>query len=317
MNEPRKKDSTAKGQHYIPNNSYLKYFTDSNENKPVLWVYWDKIKIWNEFKNLQSSPIPPSKFCKENYFYESNSIPVNTLEKLLEKLENKYFNILENKILQKKPLSNDDTLIISQFIAALETRTPLNKKHSEDNTKKILEKIIELENSHNLKEPSKIRKELEASLISNQVFVYTLAAAIDLNRYQFCNFQFLIIPDEYKDCYFITSDFPISMVSFTNENDFYKTTPLDTTVEVIVPITKNIAIFINNIGEAGYKQLNSYNMIDEINSRTIRRSSQFIISDRKIDHRYIDKLESHYPQSFVLFSLENKLHKARRKRLGI
>ncbi|HBY09770.1 hypothetical protein A2274_00050 [candidate division WWE3 bacterium RIFOXYA12_FULL_43_11] len=307
----------TKGEHYIPNKSYLNYFTDNTTpKKSTLWVYENKQQILTNINRVTAKNISPEKFCKDNYLYESPAFPLNAIENALAELEGKYKIIVDNKLLKGLEITSTEKEVVARYLSALEMRTPLNKQNADEFINQLLEHTIALEEAHNVKEPSELRKELEAALKQNFMFTTSLASAMDFNRYQICDFQILTINPVFADLFFITSDFPVTMLSFTMLNNFYPPTPMDITAETVIPITPQMAILVNNIGENGYKEID-YNFVDEVNSRVLRRANSYIISDRKLTADFISRTRRHFPQSFILLNLETFLSQKRKERFGL
>lgn len=132
-------------QHYIPNKSYLDYFTDKTLKPPMLWTYFDKQHVIADASNAVSQNITPTNFCKESYLYETPKLPVNAIENTFAEIEGNYKQVLETKIIPRKRLTKADKKKIAYFLSTLEVMTPLNKKHMENFIGQIREKVQHLE----------------------------------------------------------------------------------------------------------------------------------------------------------------------------
>lgn len=148
----------------------------------------------------------------------------------------------------------------------------------------------------------------------NVPFAQLQLGALDVNRYQYADFLFLVPQFKDEETFFITSDFPVSMIDFTNMNTFYPPTPMDATVEVTIPLTPKIALLVNNIGLNGYKEID-HNFMQEINYRTLRRSNKFIISPQKLDDKFTEYNVKRSPQSFLLLFISDKLRAKRHNKV--
>jgi hypothetical protein len=306
--------SRTEKQHYIPNRSYLDYFIDNSLDPPALWVYFNKKEVLEDASTANYKNIAPINLCKESYLYETPRLPVNAIENALAEIEGNYKKVLDNKIIPNKKLSAEDKLAISYFLSTLEVRTPLNKENSDEFINDMREQVVHLEEAMGNSQKSQLHQELDDAERQNIMFTQTLAVAFDVNRFGSVDMLFLSPQFDGDDSFFITSDFPVTMVDFTMMNSFYPPTPMDTTVEVIIPLTPKIALFVNNIGLNGYKQID-YNFVREINNRVLRRSNKFIISPKKLDKDFSFYTVNRAPQSFVLLFLSEELGRKRRARM--
>ena len=140
----------------------------------------------------------------------------------------------------------------------------------------------------------------------NIPFSQLVDTSLFINRWQFSDMIFLTIEYEGEDLFFITSDFPVCLYDFTLMNGPYGIPPLSPTLEVVVPLTPKIAVFINNIGLNGYLELFP-NFVREINNRTILRSNKHIISSRELNKRFFANCINRSRQSLLLLALDDKL----------
>lgn len=306
------KNRTEK-EHYIPNKSYLDYFVDTSQKPNALWVYFNKKDVIADASKAISKPITPVNLCKESYLYETPRLPVNTVEKMLATIESDYKHVLDTKIIPQKPLSQNDRMAVAYFISTLEKRTPLNKANTDKFIEDIREHTVHLENQFAKGVKSKLHKELDEADRQNLMFTQTLLVAMQMNRYQVADMLFLRPQFNDEETYFITSDFPVSLVDFSLMNSFYPPTPLDATVEVTIPLTPKITLLVNHLGLNGYKEID-HNYIFEINNRTLRRSNKFIISPTKFSDKFTRLNVQRSPQSFVVLYLSEKIRRRRTRR---
>lgn len=303
----------TKKEHYIPNKSYLDYFVDKTLKPHALRVYFNKEGVLKDAEKEIPKNITPINLCKESYLYETPRLSVNTIEKMLQAIEDNYKRVLDTKIIQKKPLTVDDRLAVSYFISTLEKRTPLNKQYSDKFISDVKEQVVHLEQQFAKSKKSKLHEDLDNAKKQNLMFTQTLVTATQMNRYQVTDMLFLTPKFEDEELFFITSDFPVSLIDFSLMNSFYPPTPLDATVEVTIPLTPNIALLVNHLGLNGYKQID-HNYVWEINNRTLIRSNKFIISPKKLSDKFTKLNVKRYPQSFVVLYLSDDIRKRRRKK---
>lgn len=308
-----KKKTRTKQEHYIPNKSYLDYFVDEKLKPKALWVYFNKKEVFIAADKATYKNITPANLCKESYLYETPRLPVNAIEKVLQTIENNYKKVLDSKIIPQKKLTVDDKMAVAQFISTLEMRTPLNKQSSDKFISDVKEQVIHLEQQFAQGRQSKLHKELNDAEKQNLMFTRMLITATQMNRYQVTDMLFLSPEFDDEESYFITSDFPVSMVDFCLMNSFYPPTPLDATVEVTIPLTPKIALLINHLGLNGYKDID-YNFVWEINNRTLKRSNKFIISPKRFSERFTRLNINRYPQSFIVLFLSDYIRDKRAKR---
>ncbi|HRN70332.1 MAG TPA: DUF4238 domain-containing protein, partial [Candidatus Woesebacteria bacterium] len=239
--------------------------------------------------------------------------PVNSIEQMLAQIEGNYKHVLDTKIIPKKPLTTDDRLAVSQFISTLEMRTPLNKENSDKFISDIREHATHLEEQFMKGKKSSLHIQMDNAEKQNLMFTQMLLTATQMNRYQVTDMIFLSPKFEDEELFFITSDFPVSMIDFSLMNSFYPPTPLDATVEVTIPLTPNIVLLVNHLGLNGYGDID-HNYVWEVNNRTLRRSNKFIISPKKLGDRFTDLNVNRYPQSFVVHYWSEDIRQKRRKR---
>jgi len=299
MNRKRK-------EHWIPNKSYLNYFIDDKLSKSLCNVY--KKETLENIDKIQPKLVAPDKLFKESYFYESPDKPLNAIEDFLADIEGKYKKILDNKILNKKKINDDDKKIIEYFLSTFETRTLSAKEYNNSFIDKILEHVVALEKQFKSGKKSKIHEELIKAKEYNLSYSDFITTSITINRRQFADFQFLFVDFEGEDQFFITSDNPVSQIDFVYMNGPYGLFPQSPTLEIILPLTPKIALFANNIGIKGYKDVPP-NFVREINHRTLTYSSTDIISPHKLDSAFINNCVRRFTQSFILFNLKDELKK--------
>jgi hypothetical protein len=232
---------------------------------------------------------------------------------MLKLIEDDFKHVLDTKIIPRKPLSQADRMAVAYFISTLEMRTPLNKENTNKFISDALEQVVHLENQFMEGKKSKLHNELDNTKKQNLMFTQQLLVATEMNRYQVTDMLFLRPQFDDEEDYFITSDFPVSMVDFSLMNSFYPPTPLDATVEVTIPLTPKITLLVNHLGLNGYREIDS-NYVFEINNRTLQRSNKYIITHKKFSDRFKRLNIQRSPQSFVVLYLSDKIWKQRTRR---
>ena len=103
-------------------------------------------------------------------------------------------------------------------------------------------------------------------------------------------------------------------------NSIYGIPPLSTTIEVTVPLTPKLALFVNNAGIDGYFDI-GHNFVREINNRTIIGNGNYLITPTKIDKKFLDLCVRRFRQSLLLHLLSDDLNekwdeRMKKKRAG-
>ncbi len=303
----------TKQEHHIPQKSYLDYFVDK-QNKNLLWVYQDKKCIFEGIDKVQVKNISSVSLCKEAYFYEAPQYEANAIEGALANIEGKYKQVLENKIFKKERLTKEDKEIISNFISTLEMRTTASKQNVNDFIDRVSKQFGALEKQFKGGQMTENHKQLLKLKEENFAFSQTVALSIELNRWRFSDFMVMFIKyEDDNDQFFVTSDHPVTLCDFTSMNGIYGIAPLSSTVEVVVPLTPRIALFINNIGVEGYMDI-SPNFVREVNNRVLISSNNYVISPNKLTNKFIKGCTARFRQSFLLLCLEDRLYQEWEKR---
>jgi len=301
------KKQITKDQHWIPR-FYLSQFVDKAivKGRPEFWVY-ETARALKEEKYEPTRQTPKS-FANKNFFYETPVLPTNTIEDILQKIEDKFAKVLESKMLKGLELTEKDKYWVSLFIGTFETRTIASKENIDSFNKRLLEQAISLEKQYANGRVSDTHKKLVNSIDGNIAFAQQIAVAMEMNRWSIISdFQFLTIKED-SDYHFLTGNNPVCLYDMTEMNGFYGIAPLSPTVEVTVPLTPKITLFINNTGKSGYLDL-SYNLnyVEEVNNRTLHYNSEFLISSKKVDHYFFERTLKHHRQSLILLNQADEI----------
>lgn len=294
----------TKGEHYIPRAAYLEHFTEESESRRVLWVYpFERGEI-----NLDKiKGIPPKQVCKETNLYESPALPVNAIERMLERIEVAYHDLLTNKILEKKPLTEDEVGVIALFVTTLEARLPAIRDGWLDFLGSIESKVQALEDHFDNGKQGETHREITEA--KNWIFVQEILTAAGMNILQHLDFLFLENSKFYDPSmggFFITSDSPVTKYDFTLMNfPLGGIIPTSDTAEYVVPLTPSVALFANNRGLSGYDDIHP-NFISELNNRILLYSKGRIFSPHKLTERMCKRMIQRTQQSFILEYMRRK-----------
>jgi hypothetical protein len=290
-----KNDGTAIQQHYLPQNSYLKFFTNESDQLHTYRFLKDKLNFPQSAAYFVSSP---AKLAKEGYIYEAPHIPTNALEKTLTTVENAYADVLNTKILKKTELTEADEEKIALFIQALHARVPANRSHVNSFLDELDRKGQQVALAHNSPEAAK-QFSSQMAHAKEAAFADAIIASLEVNMWQHADICILDIGEIFRNMFFITSDNPVAVLDYAGMNTIYGIAPLNKTIEVVVPINTHQAVFINNAGLHGYHDVD-VNFIREINSRIFRMAKQFLLSPTALDAKFYDSINNRFPQSLLL-----------------
>lgn len=288
----------TKGEHYIPRAAYLEHFADDSQKKPVVWVY--KFDNNLALRIEEAKGIPPRQICKETYLYESPTLPVNSIERMLESIEVTYHDILRNKILDKKPLTDEEKRKVALFVTTLEARLPTMRDNLQGNLTEIESMVQSMEEQFANGEETETHRDIKKA--KDSIFADGLLIAAELNILQHLDFLFLenrTFHDPSVGGFFITSDRPVMRYDFTFMNSFAGIPPLSDTIEVIVPLTPRVALFANNRGLSGFEDINP-NFIMELNNRILYYSRGRIFAPHPLSAAACDRMLGRSRQSFIL-----------------
>jgi hypothetical protein len=289
-----KKPSKVKQSHYLPRQAYLSQF--STEDK--IWVY-NLADGKDGFIKNEPFQTKPKKFGRENYLYEAPGLPENLLEQVLQPIESSYQHLFEKKIAQRKKLTRAELEVVSLFIATLEQRVPAQREHWHNQLEELKARGMDVARANNSEEAAqRFAEQIDQAKLG--AFAQGLIAAMQVNRWRFADYCFLYIErEDNEDQFFITSDHPTSLIDYTFMNGVYGIPPTGRTLEFTVPLSRNLALFINNVGISGYKPVR-HNFVREINNRTVNRSDRYLVAPQKLSDRFCRGVYQRYPQSLIL-----------------
>lgn len=299
-----KDESGVKQQHYLPNKAYLAHFTD---NKDKLHAYRFEGNRQRFYETATHFHTTPRNLGKEGYIYESPDLPKNALEQTLQAIEDGYRKILEDKILQEKSLTTDEQGIVALFVNTLHGRVPAQRSHLNSflDRVELMGRQISLAHGH---PEAGDHFATEVDEARQSIFADSLVSRMQINPFQFCDIAILTIDPIFDESFFIVGDNPVSVLDFADANTFYGISHTSSTVEIVVPITKKLALFLNNVGIDGYRQIDGF-YVDEINRRSSLTAQDFVLAPEQLDEKFYNRITKHFPQSFVL----KFIHKPRGK----
>lgn len=288
------KKQITRRQHWLPRTSYLHNFTVNSKVK----TYWfgDKGR-WDFLNTAEQKDIAPVNIGVKNNLYETPILPTNTIEDALAQIEGDYGEILDKKIKLGKRISDADHEKVALYISALENRTIMQQEHLNSFLDQLNETGRALSLGHNAPEAAdRWTKQMEA--MKEVFFAQAMAVTLEMNKWEPLDFCFLT-PASYVDIEFITSDHPVTLTDFAKDNSPFGRNQWSKTAECVVPLTPKIALFGNNCGITGYKEID-YNFVREINNRELRRADKMLISASPIPEYEGKVIVDRMPQSLLL-----------------
>jgi hypothetical protein len=235
-----------KGQHFVPNNSYLSEFTNPNTPvnfEPYVWVFKKGSRI-----GIKRAP---SNILKETELYtlhlrtgEKNY----TIEETLSKIENEFAKIFRKKIKNHKPLSEEEHIYLCAFVSTMLQRTLRHR----DNLLNFIDQLIEHSESAELQyaiEPkeSTSLKEYKKNMFQNGI-VQTLPDTTKLLLNM--GLAFLCAEGNAK---FITSDDPCNLFNPDLQwQKFYSPGLAQKNTQITLPLSPEIMLCMSWSNLRGY-----------------------------------------------------------------
>lgn len=293
-NTAQSKQQRTRRQHWLPRASYLQHFT--NDGKVTAYLFQDRQKA-SFLDSAKKITVTPDNIAHQRDLYETPDLPDNALEDAFAEIENAYGQILDKKILRKKPLDKGEHEVVALYISVLENRTPAQREHLNDFLGRLEEMGRSLSMAHNAPQAAEDWSKKIAAM-RERFFAQWLATALDVNKWGVLDFCFLEVAS-YVDASFITCDHPVTLHDYANDNSPYGLNQWSKTAECVVPLTSRIALFGNNCGIKGYREVD-YNFVREVNHRVLSRSRSMVISSSDIPQDEADAIIKRMPQSLLL-----------------
>jgi hypothetical protein len=292
-NEPLKQQKTRR-QHWLPQNSYLKYFTEDGKVTAYLLKDRDRANFLQTAKKIK---VTTDNIGHKRDLYETPDLPDNTFENLFADIEVDYAQVMEQKILLGKPLTKKDHHKVSIFVSVLENRTPSQRAHLHQFLAQLEETGRAMSMAHDAPEAAE-RWSRQIEVTRKRFFGMWLANVVDMNKWGVLDFCFLVIPD-YIDIDYITCDHPVTLHDFAASNSPFGLNQWHKTAECVVPLSSRIALFANNCGIKGYKETD-YNFVREVNMRVLTSAQTLVISSGDFPEKELDALKQRHPQSMLV-----------------
>ena len=290
------KPQRTRRQHWLPQASYLQYF--AVEGKVTAYLFQDGSKA-DFLKTSKKIKVAPDNIAHQRDLYETPDLPDNALEDAFAEIENAYGQVLENKILKKKPLTKIDHEVVALYVSVLENRTPAQRNHLNNFISRLEATGRNLSMAHNSLQAADDWS-IKMAATRERFFAQWLAAALDVNKWGVLDFCFLEMSSYMKDdVSFITCDQPVTLVDYANDNSPYGLNQWSKTAECVVPLTSRIALFGNNCGIKGYREVD-YNFVREVNHRVLARAQSMVISAGDVAEYEAGAIVRRTPQSLLL-----------------
>jgi hypothetical protein len=288
------KKQRTRRQHWLPRASYLKHFTAKGKVTAYLLQDRDRANFVDTAKKIV---VTPENIAHQRDLYETPDLPDNTIEDAFAEIEAAYGQVLENKILKKKPLSKADHEIVALYVSVLENRTPAQRDHLNDFLARLEDTGRAMSFAHDAPQAAEDWSKKIAGQ-RERFFAQWLVTVLDVNKWGVLDFCFLEMAS-YVDADFITCDHPVTLLDYANDNSFYGLNQWSKTAECVVPLTSKIALFGNNCGIKGYREVD-YNFVREVNYRVVARARNMVISTGDIPKDEVKAIVQRAPQSLLL-----------------
>lgn len=287
-----------KGHHYITE-SYQRNFSDE---KGHVWILNAEKKIYNT---------NPENSFKESHFY-TVTLPEGggslAVEKTLAEIEGGFINVLHNKIEKQEALDDADKAYVALFVAAMITRTKVQRNHFRNQVDNIIKRMEEMQDamrknppknpfpyekgdgpSFTLEDMKQHRDEFDSDeSLSTLSLLQDTAPLIAQMKW-----SVLIAPEGE---FFISSDNPFCMCSPEREKLYGRRAIgasaglLDGDIEVTFPLSKKFALLASWNNELpAYIEVPA-ETVRQINVRTSRTASSLIAHDEIILKNLLKKI---------------------------
>lgn len=293
-----------KGHHFITE-SYQRGFTDENQH---VWILTPEKTLLNT---------NPTNSFKEDHFY-TIKLPTGggslVVEKTLAQIEGGFIGVIKNKVQQKEDLTEEDRMYISLFVAAMFTRTKVQRNHFKQQMTNMIERMEEMKEAM-IKNPPKSPFPMErgsgpsVSLEEMKEHMNTFdsdEALTTLTLLQdtapaIAGMKWSIFSPEKSAGTFLCSDNPLCMCSPEREAKYGRSAIgasaglASGDVEITFPLTKTHALFASWDNPLPlYVDITS-SMVEQINIRTSRTASNLIASSKEQLEAILERLQKHHP----------------------
>lgn len=321
-------DTNRKKRHHFVPRSYLAGFTDNGQKDGEIWQH--SIDCADAF------PTTTNEVAYQNHLYrfEGTDVDPDVFEDTLAEIQDDSMPIIKD-IQEERKLPDKETNEYNQlmfFLGLLEARNPQTKSTIEDTLSEIGDKTLRMITSsketweqtisqakqddvfgagvsperfdHEKMKESAEKSEIEGSLPQN-AFLRIILEKAKITSHALSERKWILCDAGELQEEFITSDWP---VSFYQENrSFYGPHPMSSKTNVVIPITKSLALYSNNKIEAEENTTIATNprTVAVFNSITLRKTMRFAYSPEEdfivwMDDNIRKKQEidySDYPES--------------------
>lgn len=266
-------------QHYVPQ-CYLVGFKDplNRQREPVIWIF-DK-----DGKNRREAKVKNVLIKKHIYTIVLSGTRDYSVETTLARLEGQYIKIFRNKIAKHLPLSEDEHVVFSIFVAAMIQRTLRQKNNFEMFLKEVVTRGEMLLQQHGRKS-SKSLDEWK-KFRENGYKLNLIEALPDIAQLIFeMNLAFLFSSKQKSK--FITSDDPCNLFNPKLQWQQFQGPGLGQKhAELVMPLSTNITACFSWSNLRGYLEIKP-GQVEEINRMVRGHAYQyFITSSPKTKRRW-------------------------------
>jgi|JI10StandDraft_1071094.scaffolds.fasta_scaffold263228_2 hypothetical protein len=288
-----------KGHHYITE-SYQKNFADKNGH---VWILTPEKRIYNTN--------PENSFKKSNFY--TVKLPSGggslVVEKTLAEIEGGFISVIKNKIVLGKDLDDEDRMYLSLFVAAMITRTKIQRDHFKDNYNKLIKRMEEMgemmkknppkvAHIEHRDSPSLTLDELKLHIenFDSDESVSTLGLLQDTAPL-ISQMKWSILCAR-SSKFFISSDNPFCMCAPKREQLYGKGTMgasaglLDGDVELTFPLSREYVLFASWESKRPLYVNVEEDVIEQVNYRTCRTASNLIAGSKQELEEIIKKVTS-------------------------
>ncbi|WP_164969890.1 DUF4238 domain-containing protein [Malaciobacter molluscorum] len=303
-------------QHIIPK-CYIKAWSDSSilneaNNQPFkiphIWIYNKENHECNHF------PIK-TNFTKEDFYtiYNEKEERDLTIEHELDRVEGKFDWIRDNKLLQNKPLTQEEFTLLCLFIATMSSRTESRINHFKQMFKPLQEKLQSMvniseekiqnyskttRNTNNENDSSDTISLEELNEVIDKPLENIMVTFVNVLLKEFVNLKMAVFYTK-NPIGFITSDNPCVWYDSQAQlrAPIYQVPALKyDSIEIILPVSPSHCILLNKKIE-GYIDIDTDpNSLSRINSimyehteqKYISNNSKFKFKEKSIKEKLID-----------------------------
>ncbi len=290
-----------KAHHYITE-SYQKGFTDKNGH---VWILTPEKKLYNT---------NPTNSFKEDHFY-TIKLPTGggslVVEKTLAQIEGGFIAVIRNKIQRKEALTEEDRLYIALFVAAMFTRTKVQRNHFKQQLGNVIERMEDMEETMRKNPPkspfpmergsgpSVSLEELKEHMndFDSDEALTTLTLLQDTAPPIAAMKWSILIPEEGAGS-FLSSDNPLCMCSPEREAKYGRRAIgasaglADGDVEITFPLTKTHALFASWDNPLPLYVDITPSMVEQMNIRTSRTASNLIASSKEQLEAILERVQN-------------------------